>query len=131
MADTFHVLLSHSSAKKSGGKPEPRMLLMRSIIIPRNSGVQVIVPELYDAMLEAENMEPRFRPFAVCKIENRELGMCSLSSEGGDMLKLSQTQRTVHQLEQINKGPPASKMDRWMYKDALKNNPSGGDDKLL
>ena len=131
MVDSFSLLLNHSSARKAGGKAEPRMLRVRSIIVPRNSGIQTIVPEIYDAMLEADNMEPRFRPFAVAKIENRELGMCSLSSEAGDMLKMGQTSRTVHHMETVNRGPPASKMDRWLYKEKLNNNPSGEYDKLM
>lgn len=131
LADSFSILLNNSSAKKAGGKAEPRMLRVRSLITPRNSGVQNIVPELYDAMTEAENMEPRLRPFMVAKVESRELGLCSISSEGGDMLKMGQTQRNVHTMEQINRGPPASKMDRWMYKEKLQHNPSGEYDKLI
>jgi len=104
---------------------------MRSLSLPRNSGVQTIVPLLYDAMMDADSMEPRFRAFAVDKVKNKELGIASLSSEGADMLKLLQTQRQVHHMESRNIGPPASKMDRWMYKEKLNNNPSGEYDKLI
>lgn len=108
------------------------MLLARSLSLPRNSGVQTILPLLYDAMLDAENMDPRFRHFAIDKIKNRELGIASLSSEGADMLKLLQTTRQISHLETRNIGPPAGIWDRKMYGDKVfKNNPQGKDDGFI
>ena len=118
------IILSEASTSESGGLAEHDSLKVKTLIVPKNSGIQTVVPMIYDALSTAEGMEARYRPFALKRVKNRILGLESMSSENGSMWKAitTTTQRTF--VENVNRGPSPSKMDNWLYgKKNFRNNP--------
>lgn len=132
MGQEITSILQDSSAEIPGGSAEPQMLFARSIIVPRNSGVQNVFAMIQSALLRAQNFKPPYRKYGVALVNARKLGLAAISSEGGDMLKAINTTRTEQMLGAKNIGPSVSPSDVFFYgKENTKNNPKGADDFYL
>jgi len=118
------IILSEASTSIEGGIAEHDSLKVKTLIVPRNSGIQTVVPMIYDALSTAEGMEARYRPFALKRVKNRILGLESMSSENGSMWKAITTTTQRSFVENVNRGPSPSKMDKFFYgAKNFKNNP--------
>lgn len=118
------LILSEASTSEEGGIAEHDSLKVKTLIVPKNSGIQTVVPMIYDALSTAEGMEARFRMYAVKRVKNRILGLESMSSEMGNMWKALTTTTNRSFVESVNRGPSPSKTDSWLYgKKNFKNNP--------
>jgi hypothetical protein len=118
------LILSEASTSEGGEFAEHDSLKVKTLIVPKNSGIQTVVPMIYDALSTAEGMEARYRVFAIKRVKNRILGLESMSSEMGNMWKALTTTTNRSFVEQVNRGPSPSNTDKWLYgKKNFKNNP--------
>lgn len=123
-SDVLEVLIE-SSADLPGQSADTLMLLARSMILQRNSGVQNVFPNIVKAINRARLLRPPYRQYALSKAKEALYGVASISSEGGLMLKEINTTRQSTSIA-TNTGQPKNDWDEILYgKKFLQNNPRG------
>lgn len=132
MTEGTHLIITDSSATVPGGPAIPKKLRYRTLIVPRNSGIQSVASKISRAMVIAQSFKSDFRPFAEKLVDARDDGLISLSSEGGALLQELNTTRHKESLNYVNTGPPVTPWDKWLHgKQFGKNNPEGRDPPLM
>lgn len=105
-----------------------RFILPRTLIVPKNSGIQNVYSDIMQAIERARRFKPPFREFAIAMAEKYLEGMIAISSEQGAYVREFNTIRSSVPVGQVQ-GPPATWMDEYVYgKDKFKNNPKAKDD---
>lgn len=100
-----------------------RLLLPRSAIVPKNSNIQMVWPDIMDSISRAKRFKPPFREYAIEMAMNDLEGVLSISSEGGAFIREFNTQRGAVPVGSVQ-GQPATWFDEYVYgKEKLKNNP--------
>ena len=90
---------------------DPNYFRAIGMIVPKNSGIQVINKDYHLTMHYAKNMHWRFMAQAIAMTKPDEYGMAAISSEGGAGIKAMQTQRQEQILQATNKS--TQKPDAW------------------
>ena len=108
------------------GKLNQLLILPRTLIVPKNSGIQVVYADIIHALERAKRFKPPFRELAI-NIALADLqGMIAISSELGAYIKEFNTVRSSVPIGQVT-GQAATWVDEWFYgKDKFKNNPKQG-----
>lgn len=105
-----------------------RFILPRTLIVPKNSGIQNVYSDIMQAIERARRFKPPFREFAIAMAEKYLEGMIAISSEQGAYVREFNTVRSSVPVGQVQ-GAPATWMDEYVYgKDKFKNNPKAKDD---
>ena len=128
-SDLLEVFME-SSADWPGGPVDNLMALCRSMIVPKNSGIQNIMPNIIKSMNRAKLLRPPYRTIAMSKAKEALYGMASISSENSAMNREINTSRQA-QTFNTNVGQNKDGYDEMIYgKQYLKNNPRGKTDSL-
>lgn len=99
------------------------MLMPRGFIVPKNSNIQTVWPDLKDCISRAKRFKPPFREYAVELAINNLEGVAAIASEGGAFVREFNTVRGHIPTGQVE-GQPATWFDEYVYgKEKLKNNP--------
>lgn len=106
---------------------DPDLLFVKSLIVPGNSGIQIIWSKIKHAMNRAKRFKEPFRSYAIDMVMAYIEGVASISSEHGSYVKEFATIRSKFPIGD-NQGQPYNWMDQWYHEDfkgdkgALKNN---------
>lgn len=99
------------------------MLMPRGFIVPKNSNIQTVWPDLKDCISRAKRFKPPFREYALELAINNLEGVAAIASEGGAFVREFNTVRGHIPTGQVE-GQPATWFDEYVYgKEKLKNNP--------
>ena len=104
------------------------LILPRTLIVPKNSGIQIVWSNLEHALARAERFKEPFRSQAIKAVMADFKGVISLSSELGAYLREFTTTRGAVPIGQ-NVGQEATWVDEYFHeqllgkKGMLKNNP--------
>lgn len=130
MVSDIYETLIESSAEQPGQSADTLMLLARSLIVPRNSGIQNVLPVIIKSINRARLLRPPYRQYALAKAKEALYGIAGISSEGGAMLKeINTTRQSLSSYS--NTGQPVGPYDEMFYGDKyLKNNPRGAKNDL-
>lgn len=106
------------------GKVDNDLLASKLLIVPRNSGVQVVSSEISHAESIAKRFKFPFRKFAMDMARSDKIGMTSISSEMGAYAHEFNTVRSSSVSVGTNTGPQVDDWDAYLYgKEYIKNNP--------
>lgn len=106
------------------GKVDNKLLASKLLIVPRNSGIQVVNSDITHSESIARRFKFPFRKFAMEMARADEIGMTSISSEQGAYAHEFNTVRSSSVSVGSNVGPPVDDWDAYLYgKDYIKNNP--------
>jgi len=100
-----------ASADDYDSPHDPKFLRSMGLIVPKNSGVQIVWKDINLTQFLAKNIHWKFVPYAVAMAKADEYGMVSITSENGAGVKAFNTER----VEQIYTGRNQSlqKSDGW------------------
>lgn len=99
------------------------MLLPRGFIVPKNSNIQLVWPDIKYALARAKRFKPPFREYAIELALNDLEGVAAIGSEQGAFIREFNTTRGHINPGQVE-GQPATWFDEYVYgKDRMKNNP--------
>ena len=108
------------------GRLNQRLILPRTAMVPKNSNIQLVWPDIMDAIARAKRFKPPFRNYAIEMAMNDLEGVLSISSEQGAFVREFSTMRAAAPMGQVT-GQPATWFDEYVYgKQKLKNNPKQG-----
>lgn len=108
-----------------------RFILPRTLIAPKDSGIQMVYADIMQTIERARRFKPPFREYALEIAEKDLEGLIAISSEQGAFVREFNTIRSSVPVGQ-NQGPPATWFDEYVYgKDKFKNNPKVKDDSAL
>lgn len=106
------------------GKVDNDLLASKLLIVPRNSGIQVVSSDITHAESIAKRFKFPFRKFAMEMARADKIGMTSISSEQGAYAHEFNTVRSSSVSVGTNVGPQVDDWDAYLYgKDYIKNNP--------
>lgn len=112
-----------AGASDSDGEGADTDLIKAStMIVPKNSGVQVVMNNWYRLKIMAENFKSITRPNFIGMVKARLIGVTSLNSEQGNFFKAMSTRREAHMYAGLNAA--SKKPDAWdkiIYGDKLDN----------
>jgi len=113
-----------AATDKETGKLDNDLLAAKLLIVPRNSGVQVVSADISHAESIARRFKFPFRKFAMEMARADKIGMTSISSEQGAYAREFNTARSASINVGTNTGPPVDDYDRYLYgNEYVKNNP--------
>ena len=105
------------------GRMDQSLLLPRTFIVPKNSNIQLVYPDVLNSIERAKRFKPPFRQYAIALAENHLKGILAVSSEQGAYVREFNTVRGSVPIGTVT-GQPASFFDKYVHgKDKLKNNP--------
>lgn len=106
------------------GKVDNDLLASKLLIVPKNSGIQVVSSDITHAESIAKRFKFPFRKFAMEMARADKIGMTSISSEQGAYAHEFNTVRSSSVSVGTNTGPQVDDWDAYLYgKDYIKNNP--------
>lgn len=106
------------------GKIDNDLLASKLLIVPRNSGIQVVSADITHAESIAKRFKFPFRKFAMDMARADKIGMTSISSEQGAYAHEFNTVRSSAVSVGTNVGPQVDDWDAYLYgKEYIKNNP--------
>jgi hypothetical protein len=109
------------------GKIDSHLILPRTLIVPKNSNIQVVYSDIIHSLERAKRFKPPFREYAIRMALADLEGMISISSEQGAFIREFNTVRSSVPVGQVQ-GQPATWFDEYVYgKQKLKNNPKTED----
>jgi len=122
MGDVFEFAIE-SSRDPITQRLNQSLLLPRGFIVPKNSNIQLVWPDIKNSIARAKRFKPPFRDFAIELALNDLEGIAAIASEGGAFIREFNTMRGHIPVGQVE-GQPATWFDEYVYgKDKLKNNP--------
>lgn len=122
MGDVFEFAIE-SSRDPITQRLNQSLLLPRGFIVPKNSNIQLVWPDIKNSIARAKRFKPPFRDFAIEIALNDLEGIAAIASEGGAFIREFNTMRGHIPTGQVE-GQPATWFDEYVYgKDKLKNNP--------
>ena len=122
MGDFFEFAIE-SSRDPITQRLNQSLLLPRSFIVPKNSNIQLVWPDIKDSIARAKRFKAPFRDLALELAINNLEGVGAIASEGGAFIREFNTIRGSIPTGQVE-GQPATWCDEYVYgKDKLKNNP--------
>lgn len=131
MGSEIYDILHDSSADLPGQSADNLMMLARSMIVPKNSGIQNILPHIIKSINRARMLRPPYRQYALQKAKEALYGIAAISSENGALLREMNTTRSAQSMS-VNQGPAVTDWDRMFYgNEHLKNNPKAKKDGLF
>ncbi|NIN03683.1 MAG: hypothetical protein GTO44_10010 [Hydrotalea flava] len=99
------------------------LVLPRTLIVPKNSNIQIVYADVMHSIERAKRFKPPFREYAIQMAYADLQGMISISSEMGAFIREFNTVRSSVPIGQVQ-GQPATWFDDYVYgKDKMKNNP--------
>jgi len=105
------------------GRMDQSLLLPRTFIVPKNSNIQLVYPDVLNSIARAKRFKPPFRELALDLAENHLRGILAVSSEQGAFIREFNTMRSSVPVGQVT-GQPVTWWDEYVLgKDATKNNP--------
>ena len=105
------------------GTLDSTLILPRTLIVPRNSGIQIVYSDTIHSLESAKRFKPPFREYAIAMALADLQGLIAISSEVGAFVREFNTQRSSIPIG-TNQGQPATWIDEYVYgKEFLKNNP--------
>lgn len=131
MSDNFSALYSiiiEGSRDPLTENVNYRFILPRTLIVPKNSGIQVVYSNLSHSLARAQRFKEPFRTEAIKAVMADYEGLISISSEGGANLREFNTTRGPVGVGS-NEGPGVTFLDEYVdsaisgQKGRLKNNP--------
>lgn len=122
MGDVFEFAIE-SSRDPITQKLNQSLLLPRGFIVPKNSNIQLVWPDIKNSIARAKRFKPPFRDFAIELALNDLEGVAAIASEQGAFIREFNTVRGHIPAGQVE-GQPATWFDEYVYgKEKLKNNP--------
>lgn len=108
-------------------KLNSKLVLPRTLIVPKNSNIQIVYTDIIHSIERAKRFRPPFRQHAIEMSAADMQGMISISSEGGAFIREFNTIRSSVPMGQVQ-GQQATWFDDYVYgKDKMKNNPHTND----
>jgi len=108
-------------------KLNQKLVLPRTLIVPKNSNIQIVYTDITHAIERAKRFKPPFRQHAIEMALADLQGMISISSESGAFIREFNTIRSSVPIG-TNTGQQATWFDDYVYgKDKMKNNPHTND----
>ena len=105
------------------GRMNQSFILPRTLIVPKNSNIQLVYPDVKDSIARAKRFKPPFREYAIEMAFNDLEGIISIASEQGAFVREFNTVRSSVPIGGVQ-GQPATWFDEYVYgKQKLKNNP--------
>lgn len=102
-------------ASKDGQSVDSEYFRAIGMILPKNSGIQIVYSDYHQVVIQANNQHWRFRQYALPMVEAAALGITALSSEDGAAVRQFNTFRQIQTLNTKNKGPKADLWDKAIY----------------
>src|SRR3990167_11235350 len=122
MGDFFEFVIE-SSRDPITQRLNQSLLLPRGFIVPKNSNIQLVWPDIKNSLARAKRFKPPFRDFAIELAINDLEGVAAIASEGGAFIREFNTVRGHIPTGQVE-GQPATWFDEYVYgKEKFKNNP--------
>ena len=124
MSENLANIYLAGASDRDGEGADTDLIKASTMIVPKNSGVQIVMNQWYRLKIQADSFKSLFRPFAIGMVKARLIGVMSLNSEQGNFFKAMSTRREAHMYAGLNaasKKPDA--WDRIIYGDKLE--PSG------
>lgn len=111
MSSDLLQFFERASAEDFDSPHDPRYLRSMGLIVPKNSGVQLVWKDINLTQFLAKNVHWKFVPYALAMAKADEYGMVSITSENGGGIKAFNTER----VEQVYTGRNQSlqKTDGW------------------
>ena len=104
-------------------KLDQHLILPMTLIVPKNSNIQIVYSDIIHSLERAKRFKPPFREYAVNMCLADLQGMISISSESGAFIREFNTIRQSVPVGAVT-GQPATWFDQYIYgKEKLKNNP--------
>lgn len=106
---------------------DQHLILPRTLIVPKNSNIQIVYSDIVHALERAKRFKPPLREYLIeiCLADLQ--GMIAISSEGGAFIREFNTIRQSVPMGQVT-GQAATWFDSYVYgKDRMKNNPKTAD----
>lgn len=105
------------------GRMNQRLILPRTAMVPKNSNIQLVWPDVMNSISRAKRFKPPFRDYAIELAMNHLEGILAIASEQGAFVREFNTVRSSAPMGQ-NVGQPATWFDEYVYgKEKMKNNP--------
>lgn len=102
---------------------QSNLLLPRSLFLPKNSNIQLVWPDIKNAIARAKRFKPPLRDYLLELALNNMEGAVAIGSEGGAVNREFNTTRGPVSMGEVE-GQPATWVDEHFYgKEKLKNNP--------
>jgi hypothetical protein len=121
-AELFELTLEGSRDQISG-RLNNKYILPRTLIVPKNSNIQIVYDDVVHSIERAKRFKPPFREYAIAMAEADLQGMIAISSEQGAFVREFNTIRSSVPVGQVQ-GQPATWFDDYVYgKEKMKNNP--------
>lgn len=106
---------------------DQHLILPRTLIVPKNSNIQIVYSDIVHSLERAKRFKPPFREYAIEMCLADLQGMISISSEGGAFIREFNTIRQSVPIG-TNTGQTATWFDNYVYgKEKMKNNPQTQD----
>lgn len=100
-----------------------KLILPRSFMLPKNSNIQLVYPDVMNSIARAKRFKPPLREYLLELAENHLAGILSISSEQGAFLREFNTTRGAASMGQVV-GQPVTWWDEYVLgKEKTKNNP--------
>lgn len=123
-SDSLYNMQLEGAASMPGGAADPFSINAVMMAMPKNSGIQILYPDLLNSYLLAKTLRPPLRELVMQMALNDIYGAKAISSEGGFMVREMNTNRQGSISMGINSGQPQNWADEVVYgKDYVKNNP--------
>jgi hypothetical protein len=104
------------------------LILPRTLIVPKNSNIQIVYSDIMHNLEMAKRFKPPFRDMAISMVISDLTGVIAISSENGAFIREFNTIRSSVPMGQVQ-GQPASWFDEYVYgKEKFKNNPKSNSD---
>ena len=108
------------------GRMDQGLILPRTFIVPKNSNIQLVYPDVLNSIARAKRFKPPLRQMLLELAENHLKGILAVSSEQGAFIREFNTVRSSVPIGQVT-GQPVTWWDEYVLgKDKTKNNPKSG-----
>ena len=122
--EALYNMQLEAAASIPGGAADPFSINAVMMALPKNSGIQILYPELLNTYLLAKTLRPPLRELVMQMALNDILGCKSISSEGGFMVREMNTNRNASVGMGVNTGQQYDWADEVvMGKKFVQNNP--------
>jgi hypothetical protein len=132
LSDQFNALYSFTiegSRHPLTENVDYSLILPRTLIVPKNSNIQVVYSNLEHSLARAQRFKEPFRTEAIKAVMADFKGLISISSEGGAFIHEFNTTRGGSINPGVNVGPEVTWLDEYLHEQvrgntgAMKHNP--------
>lgn len=111
------------SRNPTTGEMDQGLILPRTFIVPKNSNIQLVYPDVLNSIARAKRFKPPLREMLLELATNHLKGILAISSEQGAYIREFNTVRSSVPVGTVT-GPPVTWWDEYVLgKDKTKNNP--------